>query len=237
MDAVLPQDASVSQNIKSGFKATGIHPFNPSKVLDKLPSLETPAELNESISNAVLTFLSNSRSSEGPRTKRRKKVEVAAGKPITSKDIEMQQDKVSQPRKELSRYDEIRKRKISLEQPAEGKSDYESLEENVSIKTRSAFKKPRRGHLKVSAWVVVEYCGGSTSQARASSNKLYAGQVTKQVSNSVFEVKFLRPPFDELLSKYMWPIKDDQLFVDFEKIVHILPEPLYDRRNNVIFPI
>ena len=49
------------------------------------------------------------------------------GKSITSKDIGMQQDKESLPRKELSRYDETRKRKIGLEQPGEGNSDNDFL--------------------------------------------------------------------------------------------------------------
>lgn len=48
-----------SSNIISAFKSTGIHPFNPDKVINKLPDSTPQSEY--SIDNALLQFLKENR--------------------------------------------------------------------------------------------------------------------------------------------------------------------------------
>ena len=90
------------ENLKSGFRKSGIHPFNPQKVLKRLPdhglnqdgdaSTSTGTATNidtvRKVSDAVLGVLKRMRGVDEERPKkRRKKINVIPGKSITCDNL------------------------------------------------------------------------------------------------------------------------------------------------------
>lgn len=77
--------AAIKRNLISGFKACGIFPFNPSKVLNKIPS---DTDYNREVNDSLTEFLSTQRYTKAlaPRRKR-KKINVQPGKSVTSADF------------------------------------------------------------------------------------------------------------------------------------------------------
>nr|XP_034838359.1 uncharacterized protein LOC117994536 [Maniola hyperantus] len=74
-------------NIKSGFKATGIVPFNPQKVLRKLPDYEE--EIKYKIDTALLDFLKKTKAPDPlKKTTANKKMKLEPGCSISSQDAE-----------------------------------------------------------------------------------------------------------------------------------------------------
>ena len=81
----------ISDNLTSGFEATGICPFNPERVLKKLPQEPTntdndPASL---VSETVVELLKNMRyGSDEPTRRKKSKLNVAPGKSISPEDLQ-----------------------------------------------------------------------------------------------------------------------------------------------------
>ena len=81
---------SYSDNLVSGFKQCGIVPFNPNKVIDRLPKNNPEDESNRLVSNVVIDMLKTMRygDKEVPTTKRkRSKISVPPGQGIGSEDL------------------------------------------------------------------------------------------------------------------------------------------------------
>ena len=82
----------VSDNLKSGFDATGICPFNPDRVMNKLPKQPTvpvhqPAAV---VSETVVEMLKNMRyGSDEPTRRKKSKLNVAPGRSISVDDLGM----------------------------------------------------------------------------------------------------------------------------------------------------
>lgn len=80
----------VSQNLISGFIKCGISPFDPIKVLSRIPSTSVNNdEIENNVSSAVLEVLNtlrNGNESEEPR-KRKSKLNIQAGKSIQVEDL------------------------------------------------------------------------------------------------------------------------------------------------------
>lgn len=80
-------DITNKANICSGFKATGIVPFNPQKILKKLPDYEE--QNNYSIDKALLDYLKSYRTSKPAQKVRNKKLNIAPGKSISSQEVQL----------------------------------------------------------------------------------------------------------------------------------------------------
>lgn len=81
----------IPANIQAGFRAAGISPLNRYEVLKHLPSGE-PSNLQED--NAFIesfsTIINNSQLNESaPATKRKKKIDVAPGKSVSIRNLEI----------------------------------------------------------------------------------------------------------------------------------------------------
>lgn len=74
-------------NICSGFRATGIVPFNPQKILQKLP--EYDEENKYTVDNALLDYLKANRAANPTPKTKNKKVNVAPGKSVSSQEVEV----------------------------------------------------------------------------------------------------------------------------------------------------
>ena len=74
-----------AENLVSGFKACGIYPLDPTKVLEKLPDGSLPSDINNAVSGVVLAQLKDMRSPrEAKKVQKRKKVDVEPGKSVSS---------------------------------------------------------------------------------------------------------------------------------------------------------
>ena len=87
--AIFSSAEYTSQNIVSGFKKCGIHPLDRSKVLDRLPDKDGPVNVNESVSDVMVGMLSKWRGVDGEqaRPRKRRKLDVPAGKSISRNDL------------------------------------------------------------------------------------------------------------------------------------------------------
>jgi len=80
-----------AENLKSGFRKTGIVPLDRTQVLNRLPNNTTtysPHRANHNVSQSFVEFLNNIRSNDTPTIRRvRRKLVVPAGKSVTSDEI------------------------------------------------------------------------------------------------------------------------------------------------------
>ncbi|CAK1599551.1 unnamed protein product [Parnassius mnemosyne] len=76
------------QNIKSGFRATGIYPFNPREVLKRIPECAEEMGNTHNIDSALLEYLKTTRQSKPLTSNRNRKVVVEPGKSVTVDDIQ-----------------------------------------------------------------------------------------------------------------------------------------------------
>ena len=68
----------------SGFKATGICPFDPDKALRTLPGKQSPTETRPSLNSVVVKILKrHCKSTEKVKVRRGKKIAVSAGQTVT----------------------------------------------------------------------------------------------------------------------------------------------------------
>lgn len=77
---------SKKENVVSGFKATGIYPFNPQKVLSKVPEY-TSNEPEYSVDKVLLDYLKDTRKPNEMKRARNKKINVESGKSVTKSDL------------------------------------------------------------------------------------------------------------------------------------------------------
>ncbi|CAG4961460.1 unnamed protein product [Parnassius apollo] len=75
-----------SKNIKSGFRETGIYPFNPREVLKRVPEYQEDVA-SYGIDNALLDYLKQIRQPNPMITKRNKKVMTVPGKSVIVDDL------------------------------------------------------------------------------------------------------------------------------------------------------
>ncbi|KAG5895026.1 hypothetical protein JTB14_014765 [Gonioctena quinquepunctata] len=78
--------SGIKRNMMSGFCATGVHPFNKNKVLDRLPREHKISE--QEVESTLTTFLKESRygNSSNQPARKKKRLDVAPGKSIATRD-------------------------------------------------------------------------------------------------------------------------------------------------------
>lgn len=102
--------ASSVENIKSGFRTTGLVPLDRTKILNKLPKLIEPEHANLNAVNVLKDILTETRYKKADTIVRRKKINVEPGQSVTASDImpstSKEKEKTNGPR---------RKRKLAKE--------------------------------------------------------------------------------------------------------------------------
>lgn len=167
-------------NLISGFKAAGIHPFCPEELYKKLPS-ENNKENDPSLANvsdAVLDHLKLLRNPENPKPRqKRKKVDVAPGKSICLEDF----DKSSDEEEEESCDSENSESEISQSENSESEEETGSrIEENSP---HSALQELEFDDVKIDQWVKVVY-----------EEEIFVGIVREKLNGEV-KVQCLSHPF------------------------------------------
>lgn len=80
-------DIRKSQNLKSGFRATGIYPLEPRQVLKRIPEYEYNNLTDYEIDKSLLHYLKMSRAPNPMKTARCKKIYIEPGKSVSSCDL------------------------------------------------------------------------------------------------------------------------------------------------------
>lgn len=77
----------IPSNLASAFRASGIYPLNPDPIIRQLNGQKTKDEIAESVSATFQAFLEEQiRGDPSPR-KRRKKLQITPGRPVTEADV------------------------------------------------------------------------------------------------------------------------------------------------------
>lgn len=132
--------SSNAQNLKSGLKATGIHPLNRMEVLKRLPkgieaNTTTAPTPSCSFSEQLVTMMKQERYGESPQSipKRRRLIDIQPGESVTE-----QQAQVLLAKKESSIHDE------NIHQEEEGRNKITIKQEQEDVLIPVSNGKPKR---------------------------------------------------------------------------------------------
>lgn len=101
-----------TKNTKSGFRATGVVPFNPQEVLKKLPEIQEEI-LSYGIDQVLVDYLKETRAPKPMLLKRNKRINCAAGRSVTVSDLNVDVNKNKVTKKSSRVVKEPRKPKES----------------------------------------------------------------------------------------------------------------------------
>lgn len=245
-------DASSKKNIISGFRASGIVPWNPQEVLKRLPQRfeDAPAvnEDNNLLANTIVEFFKATRSPE-PRTKtRRKRINIPAGQPITvPNNSRQQQTNVPEtPPDQLEDSDDsddlplsrrMKKRTRIIESDNETDNEYSDQNETDKHTKETDVRIQETDNnsiIDVNSFVIVQVTVENTSKC-----KYYVGRVTQQYiegTSQNYLINFLRSKktADRVFSYFHYPSVADESIVARAEIIKIL-HPIALRRERFTF--
>lgn len=223
-------------NIKAGFRKCGIYPLNRDEVLKQLPCrVEEGAE--EHISNAVVDVLKSLRYADTTvvQKKRRKKVDVPAGKSVKGADFESGDEAEMDVEQFLT--DELEKDtsgESEGEEDAFADNEYANEENHVVDDTVNVTFKGHifqevfpivRESVRKDIWLLVAF---PINKGKKEKNKFFIGQVTNpSVDNDEIEANFLRPRRTQKFSGFIY---------GFPKVADITNFG-YDQVVGQLFPI
>ncbi|XP_046384809.1 uncharacterized protein LOC124155119 [Ischnura elegans] len=203
--------SSLSPNICAGFRATGIFPFDKSRVISKVPSLnpkENSDAASDAWSNAFLEMLASSRAEtpEG-RKSRGKKLNVEAGKSVSA---EIKNESVCDDVVDISS-----EKNLSVD---------EVLASHVNNEVD--FEIP--GSLTENSFVLLKF--GTNKRDR-----LFVGKVIEVCSNKKIRVQCLRKKNTAKETYFRFPDVADECIVGKSQIVRQLAPPRDLRRGRFVF--
>ncbi|XP_050308857.1 uncharacterized protein LOC126745170 [Anthonomus grandis grandis] len=107
----------VEDNLKSGFRATGICPYDPQQPLSKLPKIPIDASTSDILNDSLLEFLleTHGQSSTNPKRKRGRKI-------IPGKEVDCEETKEEQDKETLIENENNDKKKIAEKGKGKGKA-------------------------------------------------------------------------------------------------------------------
>ena len=217
-------------NIKAGFRACGISPFDPDRVLRKLPPAKAPTEASRGfkISESLLEFLQQfkykPRDESDKQQQPRKKLDVAPGKSVSLEEIvRVNETPTQKPKKTSSAKSTVEVETSSSEEDSDNDttSDEDSSDEDMTAEEKmlnmpSIDEKP-----KLNDFVVVRL-----SCEDSKTTKFYVAKVLKAIG-SVFTVTYLRQS-QKVDNAFIFPdVEDGPWNIDHEKMVMILNAPMH----------
>ncbi|XP_046394382.1 uncharacterized protein LOC124162069 [Ischnura elegans] len=203
--------SSLSPNICAGFRATGIFPFDKSRVISKVPSLnpkENSDAASDAWSNAFLEMLASSRAEtpEG-RKSRGKKLNVEAGKSVSA---EIKNESVCDDVVDIS----------------SEKNLYVDEVLASHVNNEVDFEIP--GSLTENSFVLLKF--GTNKRDR-----LFVGKVIEVCSNKKIRVQCLRKKNTAKETYFRFPDVADECIVGKSQIVRQLAPPRDLRRGRFVF--
>nr|CAH7727746.1 unnamed protein product [Callosobruchus chinensis] len=139
----------VRENIKAGFKKAGIHPISKDEVLKRLPSSSASVNL-ELVGETFIQHLKEKRQEVvKPRIRKRQKLEVPAGKSITSTDVAQYQDNKKKGNDEKKKTKEILKEQNRIAKKNEKQN--KMMEKGKKVQNYPLKKKTRKRTVSLSS--------------------------------------------------------------------------------------
>lgn len=219
---IYPGDDETSENIKSGFRKSGIYPFHPDKVLERLPDYrknEEEISVEETVSESFIEVLQELRGTKDERkVTRRKKIQVPAGKCIRAEDLQKEN-------LEPHCIDSSSDNETDIDQEVEDGETYESdSREEIEEETSN-----KEVELIEGGFYVVEF------KVR-NHVKHYIGKILSILENeNNVDITFLRMS-RKVKNKFLWPDVEDTGLIPKKEIVRqLLSNPQMDRRNSFLF--
>lgn len=233
-DLIKKMEFNSAKNIRSGFKATGIYPFNPDAVYKKMPNERYKTRVETDIDNAFLTFLKDQRSPINKKAIQRGKKKMLNIKPgcsVSAEDISSSttpESRTDEPPESSATDEVIVTRSVddsdkdsSLDETSQYLHDED--ENRMEEETESEIFGPAR--LKQGLYVIVEFATKKTC-------KHFIGTIIENEDlNENFTVKFLR----KKNNGFVFPQIEDISLVNFFDIKEILPTPVIKRRGVFTF--
>lgn len=210
----------IEKNLKNGFRATGIVPFDKNEVLKKLPSTtEANSNVEEAVSDTLVRYLESKRVVQPPTSRsKRTKIRVEPGKSITAP---------SSSESEISDEDE---NEDDVDNPSAqtgscGSSDKarEAPSTSQDIQTTSPGSFDYKS-LKVDDYVLTQVIGRRGKQVYK-----YVCHVTEIENENNIKVLGMKSCYTK--TKYRC-IEDDVFFIDANDIIQILPCPILVKENS-----
>lgn len=243
--------ATSKTNILSGFRATGIFPYNPEAVLKRLPRridisvANTPTQSNSPtpstgsyVSDALLNFLQKTRSPDVRPKGRRKRINVKSGQPVVPKHFSEKNDpKLSEPTlaKTTDKENEIPDSDPETDNILFTDSEDEIL--LMPLKNKMKSQKTDSSDIlipKVDMFAIIK-----VPLAFRSKFKYYVGLIVEEIKEanepSSYLVRFLRKKNgikNEIF--FCFPLIQDESIVMFSDIVKML-NPINLRRGRYLF--
>lgn len=216
----------------SGFRATGIHPLNRQKVINKISKPEAATNLVSPMLIEHLAQLREASAKKPGAARRGKVVQVSPGKSISMDNITAGTSGLQSQRKRNP------KRKLSLDvddSDSEGPDDPVCIpssedepepdattEESQESSDRAGTQDTSTGELKEGSYVIVRYVGKKAPYH-------YVGKVLHHDVEDSWMIQYFRCCYDGSSSyvSFKQPQNPDLLSTDREAIVKILPKPLF----------
>ncbi|XP_050398247.1 uncharacterized protein LOC130010689 [Patella vulgata] len=227
---LVDRNTTMSSNIISGFKKTGIFPLNREEVIDRLPNTTNNTVRVDIFSDVFLNSLDNLRYSQETPTIRRKRVSVEPGKSISADDLETGGPSSSK----------CKKTKDVLEEPAssnlessDDESSCSSLSSNDSVAPDDNFE------VAVGKWVIVRYLVKSRCIhyiGRIIDTTLSDDDESRENEILFYVISFLRKS-KRVANTFVPPIKEDIDTIKWADILKVLPFPTISKRNHHKFQV
>lgn len=206
-----------SNNLKSGFAATGIFPLNPEKVLKKLPGGNpNPSSDPDNWTESFVDILKECRFNKNITKIRRKKLKVKPGRGVTASNIREDSD------------DKQSDREIDDNDAASTEDIEDSRDEDLDVELNNPPTKVQDGD-----FILTKFEVGKQKQLK------YVGRVLEIQSNSKgdqqkIKVDFLRPQTTRN-DIFIYPDVQDVSFINLSQIICVLQTPKELRRNRFQF--
>lgn len=223
-----PTEAETSRNLTAGFEKCGIYPFNPRKVLERLPEHQTAEttqdadELERVSSSALIKVLKGLRGVDGPAQPKRirKKNSVEAGKSVCASDIQKSNILEEENEKETYREDQ-RENESSDQDESSSESSTESSNDELVIEVNLK-------NLVPDMFVLVKF------QVKKIVQHFVGKIISIDQNEKLIEINFLRHS-KKMKFKFFWPSVQDQGYIPYTEIEKILPSPTLDRRGAIVY--
>lgn len=216
MDKVLPKDASkeksaVKRNLISGFESCGLVPFNPDRVLRKLPGDNSAAETVErEVADSLTEYLKNQRYVTKTILQRKKMLRVEPGKSVAA------------PAAEDSSSEEDESAAMELEDDSDVQDDISS-DEGEPLE----YTQPTLDNIVIDNFVLVKFLAGS----RKKTEFRFVCRIKNVLEDSEFEVIGLKSAGSRRMFKL---VEDDVSVVPLKDIVALLPNPRCEKISDRI---
>lgn len=223
------------QNLISGFQATGIHPFCPTEVMKRMPDPTSPPDADENSGelwkDSFQAYLNETRKSETIQVKKKKKIDVKAGKSHTGYGTEVT---VAQDEDEADEnvVDDPEAIDISSEENENGEESDNDTETDNSGSTANMRDENVKENLKVGNYVSVDLTYGMGRNK--SGIKTFAAKTININGNNV-TLEYLRQS-TKASNVYCFPEIDDIGHVKRHQIKAILT-PIFERRGRICLPL